>query len=238
MRIFFCVYSLTDLCSGGPIDLHSVWDGLLIAQSIRTTPSNYSRPLPGPTGTFVEPHLRGAIYDSYIRRIMHEGLSVGGRFDDESHTWLDCPEPKSAASTPAQLTLGERAQALFGLDFAGALGLTTRAGAEEGWDDAVLCPYAWAKPIHELNCALPVWPHELDLPGGHPNGAELEEDVDASSDAAERRPPRHPDLLELDTPAYAGKIAKEWVVEKMLAMAGVRLAGVLTDIFADVASDV
>ena len=49
--------------------------------------------------------------------------------------------------------------------------------------------------------------------------------------------PRHPELLELDTPAYAGRLARGWVVERLLAMAGVRLAGVLTDIFAEMAGD-
>ena len=209
-----------------------MWDGLLIAQSIRTTPQNYSRPLTGSAGAFVEPHLRGAIYDPYIRRIMHEGLSVGGRLDEESRAWLDCPTPAPDASASASSV---DAQVLLAPDWAGALGLTTRAGAEKGWDDAVLCPYVWAKPIHELNCALPVWPHELDLPGSHPSEALSHADVDA--DAAGRRPPRHPELLELDTPAYAGRIAREWVVERMLAMAGVRMAGVLTDVLAEVAGD-
>ena len=96
-------------------DLHSVWDGLLIAQSIRQTPSNYSRPLKGTAGAIVEPHLRGAIYDPYIRRIMHEGLSVGGRFDEESRSWLDCPKPDSEAKSlrTNDLTYRERAQALL-----------------------------------------------------------------------------------------------------------------------------
>ena len=213
---------------------------MLIAQSIRETPRNYSYPLKGSAGAIVEPHLRGAIYDPYIRRIMHEGLSVGGRFDEESRTWLDCPAPHedSTGPEPARSALGERVQALLALDFASAFGLTTRAGTEKEWDDAVLCPYAWAKPIHELNCALPVWPHDLDLPGTHPSDGTSGLDEDGMSfDAETTGRPRHPELLELDTPAYAGKIAQEWVVERMLAMAGVRLAGVLTDVFADMAGD-
>jgi hypothetical protein len=47
-----------------------------------------------------------------------------------------------------------------------------------------------------------------------------------------------PDLrgryLELDTPEYAGVIQKEWVLEKLMAMAGIRLAGVLNSLFADI----
>ncbi|KAI0746979.1 phospholipase C/P1 nuclease domain-containing protein [Daedaleopsis nitida] len=230
--------------NGRVSNLHSVWDGLLIAQSIRQTPRNYSRPLGGSAGVFVEPHLRGAIYDPYIRRIMHEGLSVGGRFDEESQSWLDCPKPASASelSRPKASASGfrDRMQALFALDVPAALGLTTRPGVEEDWDDDVLCPFAWSKPIHKLNCELPVWPHELDTPGSH--SSDVAEEIDGTDSLAVADDsyvggrPRHPELVELDTPAYAGKIADEWVVERLLAMAGVRLAGILTDVFADAAS--
>ncbi|KAI0371239.1 phospholipase C/P1 nuclease [Pilatotrama ljubarskyi] len=274
--------------NGRVTNLHSVWDGLLIAQSVRLTPRNYSHPLPGAEGALVEPHLRGAIYDPYIRRIMHEGLATGGRFDAESDAWLDCPEPASEtaqaqdAGTPDQSALryalnllgfssvspmtsfSPRIQALLSLDLPAALGLTTRPGTEASWDDARVCPYAWARPIHALNCDadLPVWPHGLDGPGEHEPvhgwrevpydvvdfvdvgvleaGAEDGEGREGSAEGGEveGRPPRHPELLELDTPAYAGRIARGWVVERLLAMAGVRLAGVLTDIFADVAGEV
>ncbi|KAI1798035.1 phospholipase C/P1 nuclease domain-containing protein [Ganoderma leucocontextum] len=237
--------------NGRVTNLHSVWDGLLIAQSIRQTPRNYSSPLEGTAGTFVEPHLRGAIYDPYIRRIMHEGLSDGGRFHSESPTWLDCPEPASAAS---EYGFQER---LLALDDKAAFGLTTPAGTEKKWDDGTLCPYAWAKPIHALNCELPVWPHELDQGGhhdaltdgdGHGHGHGHEHEYDIAEELADfdhvfgihvesPRPPRHPELVELDTPEYAGKIADGWVVEQLLAMAGVRLAGLLTDIFHDVSGE-
>ncbi|KAI0827121.1 phospholipase C/P1 nuclease domain-containing protein [Trametes gibbosa] len=257
-------------------NLHSVWDGLLIAQALRLTPQNYSRALPGAEGQLVEPHLRGAIYDPYVRRIMHEGLSVGGRFDPESDGWLDCPAPPSPppphedARTPGGATAGAlgyalsllglgdsaRVQALLALalDVPAALGLTTRAGAEEGWDDGAVCPYAWARAIHALNCdaELPVWPHGLDAPGdGALEGwrevpydvvdfldAGLLEEGEGAAAGAEERPRRHPELFELDTPEYAGRIARGWVVERLLATAGVRLAGVLTDVFADVAGEV
>jgi hypothetical protein len=38
-------------------------------------------------------------------------------------------------------------------------------------------------------------------------------------------------LLELDTPGYSGKLTQEWVVEKLLAMAGLRLAAILNSVF-------
>ncbi|KAH9852442.1 phospholipase C/P1 nuclease [Lenzites betulinus] len=248
--------------NGRVTNLHSVWDGLLIAQALRLTPQNYTRALPGSEGRLVEPHLRGAIYDPYIRRIMHEGLSVGGRFDAESDGWLDCPVPAhshedvqtldaSGAFGYAMSVLAPRVQALLTLDLPAALGLTTRPGAEKRWDDGSVCPYAWARPIHAMNCdaSLPVWPHGLDAPGDHTLegwqevpydvvdflDASLVEDVEVEVGG---RPPRHPELFELDTPEYAGRLASGWVVERLLATAGVRLAGVLTDIFADVAGEV
>lgn len=218
--------------------------------------------------------MRGAIYDPYVRRIMHEGLSTGGRFDAESDGWLDCPTPSDARTAPQTQNVGtssalgyalrllglgdsQTVQSLLNLDVPSALGLTTRAGTEKEWDDAEVCPYAWARPIHALNCdaSLPVWPHGLDAPGDEHVHASadwpevpydvvdfldmslLEEAADAGV-AVGGRPPRHPELFELDTPEYAGRLARGWVVERLLAMAGVRLAGVLTDIFADVAGDV
>ena len=76
-------------------------------------------------------------------------------------------------------------------------------------DDEVICPWSWASPIHQLTCDW-VWPKELDQPPYNE--------------------PRGP-LLELDTDAYAGRIAEEWVVERLLAMAGLRLASILNLIF-------
>jgi len=77
-------------------------------------------------------------------------------------------------------------------------------------DDGAVCPWHWASPIHQLTCDW-VWPKELDKPP-------YDE-------------PRGP-LLELDTDKYAGKITREWVVERLLTMAGLRLASILNLIFA------
>jgi hypothetical protein len=77
-------------------------------------------------------------------------------------------------------------------------------------DDDAICPWYWASPIHQLACDW-VWPKELDEPPyNKPQGP----------------------LLELDTDDYAGKITREWVVEKLLAMAGLRLASIFNLIFA------
>lgn len=77
-------------------------------------------------------------------------------------------------------------------------------------DDNSVCPWYWANPIHNLTCDW-IWPKKLDEPPyNEGNGI----------------------LLELYTDDYAGKITKEWVVEKLLAMSGVRLAWILNLIFA------
>lgn len=77
-------------------------------------------------------------------------------------------------------------------------------------DDGTVCPLAWAKPINHLNCEW-VWPKKFDEPPyNKPQG-----------------PP-----LELDTDEYSGRITQGWVVEKLLAQAGLRLASILNLIFA------
>ena len=216
--------------------MHSLWDGLLIAQALRTVPRNYTRPFPeGSTSVDVETHLeRDTIYDPYVRRVLWEGMGVGsvpGRFESDVLDWLTCPakEVKDGSFLDTvQTTLGMR-----------------RAVDEDKWDDDVLCPFAWAKELHNLNCDLPVWPAELDMPpynetrAGYDDDDETighnhhDDDDDAQAFDVFGRPRPHPDLLELDTPQYAGKIRSEWVVERLMATAGVRLAGILNGLFMD-----
>ena len=82
--------------------------------------------------------------------------------------------------------------------------------SDTGTDNDAVCPWHWATPIHQLTCDW-VWPKELEEPP-------YDE-------------PRGP-LLELDTDEYAGKITEGLVVEKLLTMAGLRLASILNLIFA------
>ena len=213
------------------LDLHSLWDGLLIAQSLRTIPSNYTRHFPhGSTSVDVEYHLRDTIYDPYVRRVLWEGMGVGsvpGRFETDALDWLSCP---AKAQTPANSGIWGTLQT--------ALGMRVTLD-EERWDDDVLCPFAWSKTLHRLNCELPVWPAELDAPPynetrvtraeGHDHD---HEDEPLDNFLSRPRTP-HPDLLELDTPQYAGKIRKEWIVERLMATAGIRLAGILNGLFMD-----
>ena len=115
-------------------------------------------------------------------------------------------------------------------------------GGGLGVDDAILCPYAWAKPIHQLNCDI-VYPKELEFAPLNRYGSHAEEeectcgaaDTDASANAFEvllaRKRKSH--YLELYTPEYTGVIKEQWIVEKLLTQAGIRLAGVLNWIFVD-----
>ncbi|KZT70424.1 phospholipase C/P1 nuclease [Daedalea quercina L-15889] len=212
---------------GRMTNLHSVWDSFLIAQALRTIPANYSRPLLGG----LEAHLRGTIYDGYVRRLMIDGfgLSVGGgrgagegRFG-AIEEWLKCPSADDADGDLEATTEH-------------AWPIVQTALRSERWDDDVLCPYAWARAIHELNCDFPVWPTELDKLGAGPadDSPSFEHEHDCAMDGrqsdvtmAGRRPSPHPELLELDTPEYAGRVREDWVVERLLAMAGIRLAGIL-----------
>jgi hypothetical protein len=211
-------------------DLHSLWDNLLIAKALRTVPRNYTRPLPLPQ---VEYSLRGAIYDPFVRRIMHQGILDMWR--DEIPEWLSCQansESLSRLRAPSGSYIRQHVVSVLGES-------TTEAVFDVGdeTDDDVVCPYQWAKPIHPLNCDL-VWPAELDDPPYNHQHTPQAEGSEEDSGCSEDEDPDGDELnsgqyLELDTPEYAGLIADDWVIEKLLAMAGLRLAGVLNYLFAD-----
>lgn len=182
-------------------NLHSMWDGLVVAKAIRTTPDNYTEPIPVHE---IEKHLRGAIYDPLIRKIVIDG--IGGKWKDEVDSWLECPG-QQASKLPS--VWQQTKQLVFG-----------RTWSPGDTDDEVVCPYHWATPIHAMNCEW-IWPKEMDEP---PYGGLLLSTVLGGR-------PSHP-YLELDTPEYGGKITQEWVVEKLFAMAGIRLAAILNYLFA------
>ncbi|KAG5640059.1 hypothetical protein DXG03_001393 [Asterophora parasitica] len=208
------------------IDLHAVWDGLLIAKAIRETPYNYTMPLPSPQ---IEWALRGAIYDPYIRRIMWEGIL--DQWKDEVSSWITCPQPRFSSSSGGGFW--QTVMRMF----------SRNVGGET--DDEVLCPYHWAQPIHELNCDV-VWPRELDQPpyknvslskvarygreddDCHHDDHDDEHDLDIAGGGP---------YLQLDTPEYAGAIKERLVVEKLLAQAGIRLAAVLNWLLAEIVED-
>ncbi|KAG6332338.1 hypothetical protein ID866_6748 [Astraeus odoratus] len=209
---------------GRVTNLHSLWDTLLIAQRLRTLPSNYTRPLPLPD---VENHLRGTIYDPYIRRLVWEGIL--GKYDAELSSWLTCP----ASERLRVLPLPRWQRIMLWL-----IGGETRDGGLNV-DDEIVCPYHWAQPIHALNCDI-VWPTELDLQtydshsyadterDGHVCGEGDLPEFEESESYMRKNP-----YIELDTPEYAGRIRDEWIVEKLMAQGGIRLAAVLNWLFTD-----
>ena len=182
--------------------LHKVWDNALVDKAIRSTPTNYSKPIPAPA---LESSLSDTSYDPYIRRIYWEGLGPdqhSGRWGSEADSWLSCPPAPSLESVRMQLEQPPQ-EVLVGAVPAPRREPRLGNGPPATSDSDTLCPYAWAAPIHALNCAGVVWPPELDE-----------------------------GYAELDTPEYAGKIGKDWVIEKLFMQGGIRLAGILNAIFA------
>ena len=222
-------FTVSNLCQPRfiDLDLHSVWDSRLIAKSLRTIPKNYTLPLPSRR---IESALRGTIYDPYVRQIMHEG--VLGRFESEIDEWLSCPSVDEGSLRPyppterfQQLPLSDdrRQKALLG---------SPRRTPPPGLpptDDGVLCPYAWSAPLHSLNCEI-IWPLELDEL--QPNSSSTNIESTLSSETGHEIGPNAYSYLELDTPEYAGAIKERWLVEKLLAMGGIRLAAILNYLFA------
>ncbi|KAJ7646637.1 phospholipase C/P1 nuclease domain-containing protein, partial [Roridomyces roridus] len=225
------------LFNGRQTNLHSLWDGLLIAKALRSVPYKYNRPLPSEKIEFA---LRGTIYDSYVRMIMWEG--VLGKWQNEIPQWLECPAPARAPLIFPTSLGGLWQQALIVWNR-----VTLAMGAADDTDDDLICPYHWAQPIHALNCEI-VWPKALDEPpynttrldgasaSSHHHSHSIADElamVDKTGRFVGGVMAEGGPYLELDTPEYSGVIAKEWIVEKLLAQAGLRLAGILNYFFAE-----
>ncbi|GAA5836968.1 hypothetical protein JCM9279_007720 [Rhodotorula babjevae] len=114
------------LWEGRRTNLHSLWDGLLIARALREQ-SNYTSPLPSQQ---IESALTGRIYDPYIRLLLWEGVRTWWRTSLPG--WFTCaPSPSSALPPhPAQLVLG---------------GSPAKA---------TVCPVTWATETHKTTCAM------------------------------------------------------------------------------------
>ncbi|KAG6371740.1 S1/P1 nuclease-domain-containing protein [Boletus reticuloceps] len=211
---------------GRTTNLHSVWDSLLISEH-------------------VEAYLRGTIYDPYIRRLVWEGIL--GRWQDEQVTWLTCPAsdsstPPSSSSPQRQHQLASTWQSVLSLFNLASASTSTGEGEDPlGVDDDILCLYAWAKPIQQLNCEL-IFPKELDDFVPPHSSFDLGDEECACGDdedalAALARKRKKSPYLELYTPDYAGVIKEQWIVEKLLTQAGTRLAADLNWIFAELDED-
>lgn len=203
-------------------NLHSLWDTLLIAQAVRETPQKYHRPL----SREIEFVLRDTIYDTYIRRILTEGIYDKWAYEVQS--WVSCPNTRTQSNTWQRVLTSLR-------------GMTSLASLSEETDDEVLCPFHWATSIHRLNCDV-IWLKEFDEPPYSQNlkDSASEWDMDHNctecDDTISDSPPDargHLEWLQLDTPKYAGDIQKRLIIEKLLAQGGVRLAAILNYLFAD-----
>lgn len=150
------------LWEGRRTNLHSLWDGLLIARTLREQ-SNYTRPLPscvlslllsvppsllrrylssrtdcsqgpGPYRAQIESSLTGAIYDPFIRLLLWEG--VRSWYRSSLPSWLACPPSSSSLfpSHPSQLILAS-------------------SPAADKLQQTV-CPVRWATETHKVTCEL------------------------------------------------------------------------------------
>ncbi|KAG7086583.1 hypothetical protein E1B28_002529 [Marasmius oreades] len=248
--------SVKVLFDGRQTSLHSLWDGLLIAKNLRTIPYNYSRPLPIRQ---VEYNLRGAIYDPFVRRVMWEGIY--GSWKDEMSDWLSCPQtPSSDLPGQFSQSSFSFPWNSFSTLWTSIRSLIYHTGVQQTTDDNVICPQYWAQPTHKLNCEL-IWPKALDEPpyGGHTRPSErfvTEHDhhhyssveaelaqfdlngrfIGGDGDDMETTGRRGhgggaSPYLEMDTPEYTGVIAERRILEKLMAQAGIRLAGILNMLF-------
>lgn len=180
MSLQVAVLTLTELGQ----DLHSLWDGRILAQRIRTLP-NYTDPLPThPTPSIpseeidrnrqIESVLHGAIYDPYVRWIVLEGIY--GWWAHELEEWTVCPQFNPARKTPATpvsaRSLGGLVEPAEGRRFAIRGSSSGQVVLEPGHmsgvpfedpEDVPVCPYHWAAPIHKLNCDF-IWPANLTSP--------------------------------------------------------------------------
>ncbi|KAJ3781219.1 S1/P1 nuclease [Lentinula aff. detonsa] len=209
---------------GRQTNLHSAWDGLLIAKTLRNVPRKYDHQLPIPS---LEWNLRGAIYDGFIRQIMWEGILH--EWKDQVPEWLACP---SEGDTQSSFTEGYWHSFSTFYDhvahfwnYISSYFKTVSATT----DDSTVCPHFWAEPIHAMNCDF-IWPKALDEP---PYSHLRSFGSDSDSEYLTPRP-KSP-LLELDTPQYSGYIAENRILEKLMAQGGIRLAGILNWLFADLA---
>lgn len=219
------------LFEGRHRNLHSVWDSGIVTKNIREL-SNYTSPVPSKQ---VEGALLGAIFDPYVRWIVWEGIRQWWR--PELAEWISCPAsgdpyPHSSNSaippsssglqkvfkSASSYVVGALPQPLSGFlsktlqvapevhaNFPTLLLQSTpeQLSAQQKTFAFPACPYTWAKELHRVNCDV-AWPKEYT------------DDY-------------HGPLIELDTDAYLGEIGRRKTVEKVLAMAGLRLAKILNE---------
>ena len=208
-------------------------------------PGNYSRRLPLPK---VEAALQGAIHDSYIRRVLFEG--VFDSWANDIPNWLTCATPTPGLlptskniNTEGALTFLGLWKSTFGFVHEGVqivmAMLNPKMGVDILPDGPIVCPYYWAQSIHHLNCDI-VWPAEVDDVrlytrfnfASHECSMQEDDQEDDDLDLQPCLGKAGAPLIQLDSPEYSGVIAQRMIIERLLAQGGIRLAGILNYIFA------
>lgn len=221
-----------------------MWDSQILNQKLRNM-DNYTSPT---ANKQLESVLRGARYDSYIRFIVQEGIR-GWWASDVEATWAVCPAdgdpyPTSklgdarklrtgaaslwhqtkrlifktlplnmlaAYQQPLSFVAGDEDPLVpnyreFDTQMIQVSNLSRGAAIKANDDIFPACPFTWGSMMHPINCQY-AWPSNLDL---------------ASHFA-----------IELDTDEYMGHIREDKVVERVLAMGGIRLAAILNSVLGD-----
>lgn len=220
-------------------NLHSVWDSGIITKNIREL-ANYTSPLPSKQ---IEDALPGAIFDSYVRWIVWEGIRQWWR--DDLEDWLACPasgDPyphSSLGSYPADVRT--QAVAPRGGLVEDALGLAQTAldympnsvhsllgplipapaRLTEGFNQKLLSNTPQALTAAGEEFKQPACPYTWAKNIHHLNC-----DVAWPTEYTGGGP-----LIELDTDKYIGEISRQKTMEGLLAMGGLRLAKVLNEVF-------
>ncbi|GAA5870418.1 hypothetical protein JCM8547_004027 [Rhodosporidiobolus lusitaniae] len=126
---------------GRRTNMHSLWDGLLIARTLREQ-GNYTQPLPSKQ---IESALTGRIYDPYLRLLLNEG--VRSWYRTGLAEWLDCSASPSSISLPS-LASSTSSQLIFSSPVSPSI-----EPGERDWEDTV-CPIRWATETHRVTCEL------------------------------------------------------------------------------------
>lgn len=216
--------------------LHSTWDSGIMTKNLREI-ANYTTPLPSKQ---IESALPGAIFDSYVRWIVWEGIREWWR--DDLEEWLACPEggdpyPHSVYGAPpppersfaSALLHGAGNAAYHAAHFLGPLSWIGDYiplpvdGDHTGMRDRLLAVHPAALAVANKTNPEPACPYTW-AKKVHPINCEY-----AWPKAYNGTGP----LIELDTPEYLGKIGDDKVIEYLLAKAGLRLAKVVNEILGD-----
>ncbi|GAA5832034.1 hypothetical protein JCM11251_002795 [Rhodosporidiobolus azoricus] len=155
------------LWEGRRTNLHSLWDGLLIARTLREQ-RNYTTPLPSQQ---IERALTGRIYDPYIRLLLWEG--VRSWYRSSLSEWMDCSatgpfSTSSASSTVIKHTPKVEDEDAPFIPTAAKGQLTFSSTEKTSKVEDIACPIRWATETHRVTC-------ELGFPEGYDEHGALRE---------------------------------------------------------------